>query len=87
VNSTQNELPQLKLFALRYHGTDFVGASVRDAIEKQRPLFDLPGARLAATQPATGVNRSARIVNDVASVGSVTARPTTTKLPERHLHT
>ena len=54
VNSTQNELPQLKLFALRYHGRISSGASVRDAIEKQRPLFEPPATRLAGAQPATG---------------------------------
>ncbi len=56
VNSTQNELPQLKLFALRYHGRISSGASVREAIEKQRPRFEPPATRLAVAQPASDAN-------------------------------
>lgn len=47
VNSTQNELPQLKLFALRYHGSISSGATIRDAIEMRHATVDRPGERLA----------------------------------------
>ena len=33
VNSTQNELPQLKLFAVRYHGRIASGPTLADAIK------------------------------------------------------
>jgi uncharacterized membrane protein (UPF0182 family) len=35
VNSTQNEMPQLKLFAIRYHGRITSGTTLRDAVLKQ----------------------------------------------------
>jgi uncharacterized protein len=53
VNSTQNELPQLKLFALRYHGRISSGATLRDAVQKQVPRPGAPGQRLANLSPAT----------------------------------
>jgi uncharacterized membrane protein (UPF0182 family) len=35
VNSTQNELPQLKLFAVRYHGRITSGLTLEEAVRKQ----------------------------------------------------
>jgi uncharacterized membrane protein (UPF0182 family) len=35
VSSTQNEMPQLKLFAIRYHGRITSGTTLRDAVLKQ----------------------------------------------------
>jgi uncharacterized membrane protein (UPF0182 family) len=48
VNSTQNEMPQLKLFALRYHGRISSGATLTDALQKQWSIADGPGERLAS---------------------------------------
>jgi uncharacterized protein len=38
VNSTQNELPQLKLFAVRYHGRITSGTTLADAVGKQQEI-------------------------------------------------
>jgi uncharacterized protein len=54
VNSTQNEMPQLKLFALRYHGRISSGPTLREAIQKQTPTSGPPGDRLASTAPPSG---------------------------------
>ena len=35
VNSIQNELPQLKLFAVRYHGRITSGATLEEAIARR----------------------------------------------------
>ncbi len=55
VNSTQNELPQLKLVAIRYHGRVTSGATLEDAVWKQAPRLQVPGTRLAsgATESST----------------------------------
>ena len=58
VNSTQNALPQLKLFALRYHGSISSGATIRDAIERRDAPFDSPAPRFADTR-LTGPESSA----------------------------
>lgn len=42
VTSTQNELPQLKLFAVRYQGRITSGLTLREAIEKQGPQIANP---------------------------------------------
>jgi uncharacterized protein len=47
VNSTQNEMPQLKLFALRYHGEISSGATLQDAVRKRPRRGDTPSPRLA----------------------------------------
>jgi uncharacterized membrane protein (UPF0182 family) len=44
VNSTQNELPQLKLFAVRYHGRVTSGLTLEEAIQKQRLVFSHVGS-------------------------------------------
>ena len=56
VNSTQNELPQLKLFAMRYHGRITSGSTLEATVRKRAPMFETPGTRLASVpteSPAT----------------------------------
>jgi uncharacterized membrane protein (UPF0182 family) len=46
VNSTQNELPQLKLFAVRYHGRITSGVTLEEAIRKQSLIEERDPARV-----------------------------------------
>jgi uncharacterized membrane protein (UPF0182 family) len=50
VNSTQNELPQLKLFAIRYHGRITSGTTLEDAVLERTPPLDVPGTRRASAE-------------------------------------
>jgi uncharacterized membrane protein (UPF0182 family) len=49
VNSTQNELPQLKLFAVRYRGRITSGITLEEAIRKQSLVEKPEPARLIAS--------------------------------------
>jgi len=53
VNSTQNELPQLKLFAVRYRGRVTSGATLQEAVGKLGLGTDLvpPPVHLAPAAP------------------------------------
>jgi len=55
VNSTQNELPQLKLFAVRYHGRITSGVTLEEAVRNQHlaepVIFDEEGTLAGLRRP------------------------------------
>lgn len=53
VNSTQNELPQLKLFAIRYHGRITSGTTLKEAVEKQHLVMGTEGDIMMPTEGVT----------------------------------
>lgn len=57
VNSTQNELPQLKLFAVRYRGRITSGLTLREAIERQSPQVAAPLLEAATEASSNGDQR------------------------------
>ena len=70
VNSTQNEMPQLKLFALRYHGRISSGATLEAAVRKQQP--SPPGS---PTAPVVAANAAAEPRSRSARVRGYEAQP------------
>jgi uncharacterized membrane protein (UPF0182 family) len=54
VSSTQNELPQMKLVAVRYRGRITSGATLEEAVRKQHLVRDAEATAVTAARSAGG---------------------------------